>query len=289
LGDSDTAQEMSAHMADSKPVFSLDYRGLPIGSRCLSLDALLARQGLLARVLLAAAFGLGLASAFCDAASINGTVWTVVQLMGSSLDLGGRPTALLGRWLIAVASATFLLSPILVWIRSASRSHLIVTLGALPLLMWIGVPILFLNDRGWTWWNGLACIQVAMTLSSAAIILHPRREQKIAMIAMRPDFVFKLVVAAMGTAAGLFFAFAIASFLDVAMHSYLSPRDILRRLILVLAFFGLMVFGATMGCGFAMRRCAQDKYFVEEIYGSCAGLGLRRQAQGDFESRERIE
>jgi hypothetical protein len=29
--------------------------------------------------------------------------------------------------------------------------------------------------------------------------------------------------------------------------------------------------------------------FVEKTYGSCAGLGLERQPQGDFEEREAIE
>ena len=29
--------------------------------------------------------------------------------------------------------------------------------------------------------------------------------------------------------------------------------------------------------------------FVEETYGSCAGLGLERQPQGEFEKREAIE
>ena len=29
--------------------------------------------------------------------------------------------------------------------------------------------------------------------------------------------------------------------------------------------------------------------FVEETYGSCAGLGLERQPQGDFERREDVE
>ncbi|MGA2500534.1 MAG: hypothetical protein ABSH20_22565 [Tepidisphaeraceae bacterium] len=29
--------------------------------------------------------------------------------------------------------------------------------------------------------------------------------------------------------------------------------------------------------------------FVEETYGSCAGLGLERQPQGEFEQREALE
>ena len=29
--------------------------------------------------------------------------------------------------------------------------------------------------------------------------------------------------------------------------------------------------------------------FVEDTYGSCDGLGLERQAQGDFEQREDVE
>jgi len=46
---------------------------------------------------------------------------------------------------------------------------------------------------------------------------------------------------------------------------------------------------AVSSVGNAKSNPADWHRFVEETYGSCAGLGLERQLQGEFERREAVE
>ena len=120
--------------------------------------------------------------------------YTVTGALAYAADLTFRRLDLAAA-LTLLAVGAFLASPLLMRLRRAKHSRWAAVGAALALLIWLGLWLLFPASEGWRRRASLTGFQVGVTLSAAAVVLHPAnggRDRAISLFRHRRDFTILL-------------------------------------------------------------------------------------------------
>lgn len=240
------------------PCFSPSNAGVSV-----SAEPPVARQQLLARTLLSAAFSSVLVDLPMPAGWLpNGVSGvTVFQFVGpETIDLAVKYPVLIGNLLLLCALAAFLLAPGLIRLGERSNRMVISVVAAFPLLVWVAVP-LRLSVENWAASGGIFFFQIAVSVAPLAIFLAPRAGQTKAIALMRSRSLFWFLVIAMSMYSGLLLAVTAINVLDIVTKPQRDMGGFDGRAVMLL--FGTLagaVLGPVLGGIVGSRLCARHRY-----------------------------
>jgi hypothetical protein len=235
----------------------------------LSPDAGIARQGLVARFVLFAAWSLAFAvspfplvTVFGNAVGTRTQQWDLCQLIMDVLTPMGDFGVAFGKIVVAVSLGSFLFSPLIMLGIAKSRGSGLRLFGALPPIFLIGVQYYFSEISNWRDAGPLALLEVAFALSTVALMLQPHGDQGRLVVPVQNSGAFFTFTLPLGLAGGALFGFGVAGWFGSVAGAYSYPKDQDIGLGLEVLAVGAVtvIAGAVLGSIAAWRISSRDGY-----------------------------